>query len=196
MRFLKPLPWSVLRDDWLFHFGFSLPVDFCVWVLETDGLRVPPFDQHLDGNGTLRAVGLTAPDWWNWFAGTVSSPHEAGATGSSLQPDFSPLFGVQPVVDRLEALWPFYLESVSNERRAFERAFIQSAPYQGVWAALKPYHARLECLRLDLIAYPWRAACALPPYHLVLSIPSTSIDRKAFHAAVLHGAERLAASPQ
>ncbi|MEM8544663.1 MAG: hypothetical protein AAGF66_11825 [Cyanobacteria bacterium P01_H01_bin.119] len=42
-------------------------VDFCVWVLESDGLKVAPFDQHPDGDGSLRAVGLTAHDWQSWL---------------------------------------------------------------------------------------------------------------------------------
>jgi hypothetical protein len=28
---------------------------------------VPPFDQHPDGDGSLRALGLTAEDWQSWF---------------------------------------------------------------------------------------------------------------------------------
>lgn len=42
-------------------------VDFCVWVLEIDGLKVAPFDQHPDGDGSLRAAGLTAHDWQSWL---------------------------------------------------------------------------------------------------------------------------------
>lgn len=38
-------------------------VDFCVWVLEVDGPRAPPFDRHEGGDGRLRAAGL-APGAW------------------------------------------------------------------------------------------------------------------------------------
>ncbi|MBO0779967.1 MAG: hypothetical protein J2P37_14180 [Ktedonobacteraceae bacterium] len=56
------------RDDWSFAGGFREPsLDFCLWVLQVDGLRVPPFDQHPDGDGSLQAMGLTAPDWQAWF---------------------------------------------------------------------------------------------------------------------------------
>src|SRR5437764_494196 len=44
---------------------------FCVWVLRRDGLLVPPFDRHQDGDGALRAAGLTAEDWSAWFAAVV-----------------------------------------------------------------------------------------------------------------------------
>ena len=56
------------RDDWSFAGDFLEPsLDFCLWVLQVDGLRVPPFDQHPDGDGSLRAIGLTAENWQAWF---------------------------------------------------------------------------------------------------------------------------------
>ena len=56
------------RDDWFYAGGFREPsLDFCLWVLQVDGLRVPPFDQHPDGDSSLRAIGMTAPDWQSWF---------------------------------------------------------------------------------------------------------------------------------
>lgn len=56
------------RDDWSFTGGFREPsLDFCLWVLQVDGLHVPPFDPHPDGDGSLRAIGLTARDWQAWF---------------------------------------------------------------------------------------------------------------------------------
>lgn len=46
-------------------------IDFCVWVLEQDGLRVSPFDQHPDGDGSLRARGMTAETWLDWTKKTA-----------------------------------------------------------------------------------------------------------------------------
>jgi hypothetical protein len=34
--------------------------------LERDCLKVPPFDCHPDGDGALRAQGLSAPGWRRW----------------------------------------------------------------------------------------------------------------------------------
>ena len=45
-------------------------LEFCLWVLEVDGLTVGPFDQHGDGNGELRALGMTPELWRNWFERT------------------------------------------------------------------------------------------------------------------------------
>lgn len=46
-------------------------IDFCVWVLEQDGLRVPPFDKHPDGDGSLQARGMTAENWLDWTRKTA-----------------------------------------------------------------------------------------------------------------------------
>lgn len=54
------------------HLGFESIPDFCVWVLERDGLQVPPFDQHPDGNGELRDLGMTGEQWQAWFHKFVS----------------------------------------------------------------------------------------------------------------------------
>jgi hypothetical protein len=60
------------HDRWYYRQGGGDPaVDFCLWVLQRDGLRVPPFDQHPDGDGSLRALGLTADDWQTWFLRTL-----------------------------------------------------------------------------------------------------------------------------
>ncbi|GAQ00062.1 hypothetical protein [Leptolyngbya sp. NIES-2104] len=43
--------------------GMGAVIDFCVWVLEKDGLQVPPFDRHPDGDGSLSSRGLMAEAW-------------------------------------------------------------------------------------------------------------------------------------
>src|SRR4029077_3721424 len=40
---------------------------FPVWCLMADGLRVGPFDQHAEGNGRLRQLGLDANSWRHWM---------------------------------------------------------------------------------------------------------------------------------
>lgn len=60
-------------DDRSFPHGFKFShfADFCVWVLEIDGLQVAPLCQHPDGNGTLQARGLNANNWKSWLAWVV-----------------------------------------------------------------------------------------------------------------------------
>ena len=42
-------------DRWFWSEDVNVAVDFCVPALRHDGLRVPPFDRHPDGDGTLRS---------------------------------------------------------------------------------------------------------------------------------------------
>lgn len=44
---------------------------FCVITLIRDGLRVPPFDRHPDGDGALRTLGLDATAWLAWVREVV-----------------------------------------------------------------------------------------------------------------------------
>jgi hypothetical protein len=55
------------RNPWSLRYGPDPTINFCFWVLLLDGLRVPPFDQHLDGDGSLRDLGLTEASWQAWF---------------------------------------------------------------------------------------------------------------------------------
>lgn len=55
------------RHSWHYRQGSHPTVDFCLWVLQVDGLHVPPFDQHPEGDGSLRALGLTEDAWQTWF---------------------------------------------------------------------------------------------------------------------------------
>ena len=60
------------EHPWFYAYGCNLFVDFCIWVLEVDGLQVSPFDQHPAGDGTLRAAGLDAEGWRSWLNEVVN----------------------------------------------------------------------------------------------------------------------------
>jgi hypothetical protein len=55
------------RNPWSLHYGPDPTINFCFWVLLLDGLRVPPFDQHPNGDSSLRDLGLTEASWRTWF---------------------------------------------------------------------------------------------------------------------------------
>src|SRR5947209_2077699 len=59
----RRLPFSVASDRW---------IDFCIWVLEVDGLQVPPFDRHGAGGGSLRALGLDGAGGGAWLQTVVA----------------------------------------------------------------------------------------------------------------------------
>jgi hypothetical protein len=64
------------ENPWFFAYGFNMFVDFCMWVLEVDGLQVPPFDQHPAGDRTLQAIGLDADGWRSWVNEVVNLQHQ------------------------------------------------------------------------------------------------------------------------
>ncbi|MBN4003576.1 hypothetical protein [Nostoc sp. LPT] len=47
--------------------GSSHYIDFALWVLVQDGLQVPPFDKHTDGNQILQSLGMTPKSWYEWL---------------------------------------------------------------------------------------------------------------------------------
>lgn len=59
------------EPPWALKESFSPEIDFCIWVLEGDGLRVPPFDRHAEGDGSLRARSMNAPAWQSWVTRIV-----------------------------------------------------------------------------------------------------------------------------
>src|ERR1700680_2908489 len=87
------------RNSWIFSRDFSKEIDFCVWVLEVDGLHVPPFDQHPDGDGSLRAAGLAAENWQSWLVRIVDLQYrqnqalkQPSPKGSLPPSDWRPIF--------------------------------------------------------------------------------------------------------
>lgn len=64
------------EKPWFCDYSFNMSVDFCIWILELDGLRVPPFDHHPPGNGILQAAGLDADGWRLWLREVVNLQHQ------------------------------------------------------------------------------------------------------------------------
>ena len=58
-------------DQWYWSEVVFPPLDFCVHVLLRDGLRIAPFDQHIDGDGSLRELGLDADVWHRWVVTVI-----------------------------------------------------------------------------------------------------------------------------
>lgn len=61
------------EKPWGFTSGDNSYIDFCIWVLEKDGLRIPPFDSHPLGNGELQNEGMDAISWQNWLRKVVAT---------------------------------------------------------------------------------------------------------------------------
>ena len=113
---------------------FEPPVAFCIYTLLRDGLHVLPFDQHPDGDGSLRDAGLDAVVWQDWLA-TVVGAHarlnEAAEIRDKEQVDhraivdlagsfFSPWLlcrGPKAIGSRLEELWAEFEAADAQQSR-------------------------------------------------------------------------------
>jgi hypothetical protein len=92
-------------DRWGWSLTGSRSVEFCVWVLLQDGLRVRPFDIHPDGDGRLRQLGMDAVSWARWFESVVNrdvGDQERLRVGGDLEP--MPFYESDPptIADQLE----------------------------------------------------------------------------------------------
>ena len=63
---------TTTNDQWHWKIGFDSGIDFCVWILEIDGLHIPPFDQHTQHEGFLQTAGLTQLSWKAWIRELIS----------------------------------------------------------------------------------------------------------------------------
>ena len=121
------------RNSWYYSQSSDPAVDFSLWVLQIDGLHVPPFDRHPDGDGSLRALGLTADDWQTWFLRTLD-PVESKRDREQLQQLF--------LAEYLKISGEPDLEHLKRRRQA-ESLHISTAPplppppefyhYQATW---------------------------------------------------------------
>lgn len=164
-------------DSWTAGAGFDMGVDFCVWLLGWDGLRVPPFDQHPDGNGELRALGVNARSWSNWFHTMAQAspfepaPYTLYPTGQLFsERHMHP--GMEPLRRRLHDLWEAY-GPVSNQRRTIEPS--PSIPSwkqyhrPNLYQLLRPYHRRIPApFVVRLVRYVTTVDVLIPPSHVVL----------------------------
>jgi hypothetical protein len=76
-------------DRWSWSLAASRPIEFCVWTLIQDGLRVPPFDVHPRGNDQVRQAGMDPTEWTRWFETVVNREVEDAETlrlGGDLKP--------------------------------------------------------------------------------------------------------------
>lgn len=111
--------------------GMSPVIDFCIWVLEKDGLRIAPFDQHPDGDGSLRSLGMTADNWRSWITRTallVDQRYLWQTDSSAVEPQVDPLLELQQFHRQLE------VESPDLELPPFDApAIVEQMDRHEVW---------------------------------------------------------------
>lgn len=98
------------------------PASFCVYALLVDGLRVPPFDRHPDGDGRLRAAGMDAPGWRDWLRAISEQAYAPVRQRHDQDPDA--LWAGDPQVrEQLRALRTAYSQRPSAQVTFDPRSF-------------------------------------------------------------------------
>ncbi len=202
-------PWYLSQD-------YSETIDFCFRVLQEDGLLSPPFDQHPDGDGSLRAAGMTAESWQAWLAVVLERQHEYEQTmqqwareqhagmeqplpsfdGRIWQPVFA-WGGIPAVGQRLQELWEQYQQSAGANggldkeiRTTLHKQHQTGQKSVNLWAELRPYHQRIPSLKVYYIHYPAGVDLVVPLDTVLLS--DSGLDAKTERSNLLHAAAVLA----
>lgn len=189
------------------------PIDFAVQALVRDGMQVPPFDSHADGDGRLTASGLTPEMWLAWVSALVDLNQSMGeiagliggdlpertlargrALGEQMMEPWSVIQAPEGVHDRLREMW--------DEYRAATRAWEQPLALgdRGVrrlggraghtlWANLARLHERLPTLTVFLVGYPAPVVMQVAPTTCIIAPAG---DPAAYADQVRAGARRLA----
>lgn len=174
------------NPSWSYSIGFNAAIDFCVWILEVDGLHVSPFNVHPDGNKSLRASGLNADNWRSWFAKVASSqnqqqsPSTLWSSGSEMR-------------EALEKQWEVYL-LLSDQRGSWDEKIGSKLAKElpNLWNELKPYHTSLDPLTIDLVNYSKERVEVVSPTSVLFTIVNGDINSETFRASILDVVRMLA----
>ncbi len=199
-------------NNWHWSEDASPPLAFCLHALVHDGLQVPPFDRHHDGDGALRGLGLDSETWRTWMSAVVAAQGrlnagirepdwradraglatlaEAASAPATLCP------GLPELQARLGELWVDY--GPAGERWKWDmttgprgvRNRLTPHEQRWLWKALVPFHDRLSTISVFLVDYPAPVVMALPPTTCLIAPASASAD---YVRQVLAAAEQLVA---
>ncbi|HET8845644.1 MAG TPA: hypothetical protein VFN35_29520 [Ktedonobacteraceae bacterium] len=201
------------RNSWHYSQGFQIDIDFCIWVLTADGLHVPPFDQHEDGDGSLHSLGFTAADWREWMARVMqryhegqaqlqqkqgSTPHERLRRLAELHDPLRAWSGNAAIGERLAELYKKYI-NLSSERKHGERLLegrLRAAEKKRgtrLFDELLPFSKHLPPLIIHYVYYQQELIYLFQPASIIISITDDTPDAEAFRSRLLSAAAELAA---
>jgi hypothetical protein len=179
---------------WVWAEAVEPAVDFCVWVLLSDGLQVPPFNLHAEGSGRLRAVGLDASNWRDWLESVVAAQlglsqlvqgvanltrlteRDASDLAGGLEKTRPPSSwgGDDAVRDLLTSLWSAYEPEGEAWRRHVAGsggpAELTPSDRRRIWQEIGPRREPGEALTIYPVRYPVPVVDIVPPAALVLAV--------------------------
>jgi len=197
--------------------GISLPLDFAVHLLQRDGLRVPPFDQHSPGDRSLRGLGLDGPSWLGWLNALARREKELNASATELvvpaTASAARQFGAQLRLTReqpwtcfpggaeirasLAALWPGYVGEAVQWAETLARARQHDRVAPEHERALQHAFQRFRGLgpvSVFIVRYPSPAALAIPPETCLVGVGAAQDHGRTFVRQVEAGVRLLAAA--
>jgi hypothetical protein len=200
-------------DHWYWGEDAFPPVAFCVRALVVDGLPVPPFDRHDDGDGRLRQLGLDAGRWCDWVAAVVRQHATIGEFARTLgTPDArGPLLEQARAAAEVLTLPGSFCRGPIELKAQLNDLFTDYAPAGEDWKwrmsdvprlhgsgrqqralskALTPFHDRLAPLSVFLVDYAEPVIMPLPPATCVIA---PAADPEAYGRQLVEAATRLAA---
>jgi hypothetical protein len=172
-------------------------IDFCVWVLLADGLRVPPFDAHSEGSGELRSLGMDAVDWRDWLervvracaarsrhidaVGTLADPERMTANDYATLADLHERAqpakawnGSDAVRRRLRALWTAYEPGTDAWRRQVADLGgplrLTSRDRGRLWQAVDRERTSGGTVRTSFVRYPEPVVAVVEPDTLIVAL--------------------------
>lgn len=208
-------------DRWHWSEDVFEPVDFCVHALLCDGLHVAPFDQHAEGDGTLRQRGLDSEAWRAWLAAVIAQhgllsvlatapaigrdQSEARARAAEawdvLRSPGSFCPGTPELRARLDEVWADYEPAGVAWKRTMTmgergvRHRLAPRHQRWLWQALKRFHERLPTLFVFVVDYPVPVVMTVPPAVAVIASDPSDRDGSAYARQVLAAAEQLSSRP-
>ena len=162
---------SVERNPGL-RIEIDLAVNFCVYVLASDGLRVPPFVEHGPGNGQLQEAGLDGPTWLNWVRLVASQ-------GLAVSPGLDRAIASTPVVmrNKIGSLRFAYEHDAKNWRQqTIDRlpSLLERTGGQLLTQRQSAITRRIP-LEVFLVAYPTPVLCRLASRRVLISVSGTTL---------------------
>lgn len=165
-----------------FSYGDSLvDLHFALWVLTEDGLQVPPFDAHPEGDQQLRDVGLRAEDWRQWVRALIEAEERARyqlmslavrARGAFAQNPAQVWAGPPAVANALDALWQQYRTTVwpaTIDLLHEHRRMIASMTHQSWWLNLPSPESFDQSWTFYSVAYPRIVWYPVTPSSLIIT---------------------------
>lgn len=199
---------------WHWRETFSQRVAFCVWILQVDGLRVPPFVFHPAGDERLRGLGLDAANWRAWIEATVRAEdslsefltlNDVRRLTSGQRAEIAALDdkrepprlwpGKSTLRSALEELWPRYepigedwVRRVSGMKR---QSRLSPTEERRLWRELQPFRRGLTSLQVYPIDYAAPITLPVPPVSCVIAVGPHDPGGRIYADNVIRAAREL-----